>query len=575
MDEFHESESWEYRVREMFKAIGGTCRWGLSGTPPVGNLASIQDVAAILWYKEPLVGQTDAQRFLDEYVRQNSSAVVDAIRVVTHLQHVTPTREERILYRQACHDHDIFDLEAGYDGVSLESRAALLKRCAHFNLDAHSDSAGAEVERLGDAKRHRIGHLKDQLYLEAARACELNAWPAFATAIRHASGAAHAGARGIVEEILAQAAEALARGTSPFVDYLARAIQIDIEIYDRNGELRVEPRVGLRQPIRETEYYTDDRQRHAVVHWVARRANTDAHARLRRMEICARTCSGQVSVSAAIVSGATTLVGLLDTAQRSLQFWDKQLQSVGSLASAEDRACSICLEDNCSLDSLCILPCAHIFHASCVRAVLGVSANCPQCRQPVRARNISSLKLELRPEEEAMDAVPTDPEILLTPEQRAHGSKLCAVARTLCRIREEDATAKAIVFVQWADLEVKVARALRAHNLEVLCLPTPGAAVKNSGAEVLKMFQEDTSSPNVLILSLEHAASGANLTAASHVLFVHPMNAETVQTAVAWERQAIGRIRRIGQTRPEIVVHRFVTRGTVEEHITNIHQQHA
>ena len=46
-----------------------------------------------------------------------------------------------------------------------------------------------------------------------------------------------------------------------------------------------------------------------------------------------------------------------------------------------------------------------------------------------------------------------------------------------------------------------------------------------------------------MLLSLEHAASGANLTAASHVIFVHPMNAETVPMAVSYEQQAIARVR--------------------------------
>lgn len=109
MDEFHESESWVYRVREMFKAVGAGCRWGLTGTPPVGNLESIKDVAEILWYKEQIADITGAQHFLDEYVRQNSSVLIDEIRIVVHMEYVQHTREERILYRQACHDKGIFD----------------------------------------------------------------------------------------------------------------------------------------------------------------------------------------------------------------------------------------------------------------------------------------------------------------------------------------------------------------------------------------------------------------------------------------------------------------------------------
>ena len=76
----------------------------------------------------------------------------------------------------------------------------------------------------------------------------------------------------------------------------------------------------------------------------------------------------------------------------------------------------------------------------------------------------------------------------------------------------------------------------------------------------------------MLILSLDHSAAGLHLTAASHVLFVHPMHASTLATARAYKRQAIGRARRVEQPRPEVHVWRFVTRGTVEEHISTLQQ---
>merc|ERR1712050_281738 len=91
----------------------------------------------------------------------------------------------------------------------------------------------------------------------------------------------------------------------------------------------------------------------------------------------------------------------------------------------------------------------------------------------------------------------------------------------------------------------------------------------------LQRFQEDKrpNAPFVLVLSLQRAAAGTNLTSASHILFVHPMNAETVQTAAAYERQALARVRRIGQTRKEVHVWRFVTKQTVEEHIWKLHRE--
>merc|ERR1712113_732011 len=75
----------------------------------------------------------------------------------------------------------------------------------------------------------------------------------------------------------------------------------------------------------------------------------------------------------------------------------------------------------------------------------------------------------------------------------------------------------------------------------------------------------------VLLLSLSESASGTNLTAGSHVVFLHPMLASTPERAVAQELQAIGRARRHGQLRDTLHVWRFVTDGTLEQEITKHH----
>merc|ERR1719265_2587605 len=82
----------------------------------------------------------------------------------------------------------------------------------------------------------------------------------------------------------------------------------------------------------------------------------------------------------------------------------------------------------------------------------------------------------------------------------------------------------------------------------------------------------DNSEQFVLLLSLGEAASGTNLTAASHVILLHPMLAPTRELAIGFEMQAIGRARRLGQKRDKVHVWRFVTLGTVEEEITREHQ---
>eukprot|EP00747_Dinoflagellata_sp_TGD_P139193 gnl/TRDRNA2_/TRDRNA2_175870_c0_seq5.p2 gnl/TRDRNA2_/TRDRNA2_175870_c0~~gnl/TRDRNA2_/TRDRNA2_175870_c0_seq5.p2 ORF type:complete len:117 (+),score=17.58 gnl/TRDRNA2_/TRDRNA2_175870_c0_seq5:258-608(+) len=61
-----------------------------------------------------------------------------------------------------------------------------------------------------------------------------------------------------------------------------------------------------------------------------------------------------------------------------------------------------------------------------------------------------------------------------------------------------------------------------------------------------------------------------NLVCAHHVLLVHPMHADKPSEAVAFEMQAIGRVRRQGQ-KQTVHIHRFVTRDTVEESLARRH----
>lgn len=132
----------------------------------------------------------------------------------------------------------------------------------------------------------------------------------------------------------------------------------------------------------------------------------------------------------------------------------------------------------------------------------------------------------------------------------------------------EDHQSKIICFVQWEDLNHKLSLALEEFGVQHLTLRGSVWARR----AVLTRFQFEDDSPRLLLLSLQESASGTNLTAANHVIMVHPMEAATREEAVAFEMQAVGRVRRPGQQR-KIHIWRFVTVGTIEQKITEEHQK--
>jgi non-specific serine/threonine protein kinase len=89
-----------------------------------------------------------------------------------------------------------------------------------------------------------------------------------------------------------------------------------------------------------------------------------------------------------------------------------------------------------------------------------------------------------------------------------------------------------------------------------------GATDVKKRKELVRRFQEDEAE-RFFVLSLKAGGSGLNLTAASHVVHFDRWWNPAV------ENQATDRAFRIGQTK-NVLVHKFVCRGTVEEKIDEL-----
>lgn len=200
-----------------------------------------------------------------------------------------------------------------------------------------------------------------------------------------------------------------------------------------------------------------------------------------------------------------------------------------------------------------------------------------KCNQPLKAADVRTLMYNT--DEDPEGAAAADLQTVMEAPQDSqgeaakitkYGTKLTALVTKLLELREQDATAKAILFVQFDDLKMQVAAALRDCGVNTAQLK--GSVSQR--ANIIRDWQENPDSKIfVLLLSLAESASGTNLTAGSHVIFLHPMLASTAERAAAQELQAIGRARRHGQKRDTLHVWRFVTDGTVEQAMTKRHEK--
>ena len=123
--------------------------------------------------------------------------------------------------------------------------------------------------------------------------------------------------------------------------------------------------------------------------------------------------------------------------------------------------------------------------------------------------------------------------------------------------READPTAKALVFSSFTSSLTWLASKLQARGFQHATIT--GSMSLAQRAAALAAFQRAPPT-TIFLLSLRSGAVGLNLTAASQVYLLEPC------FNPALEEQAIGRVHRLGQTRPTTVT-RLVIRDSLEQRI--------
>ena len=145
------------------------------------------------------------------------------------------------------------------------------------------------------------------------------------------------------------------------------------------------------------------------------------------------------------------------------------------------------------------------------------------------------------------------------------GTKMSKLIKHVHKILSEDDSNRFIIFSQWDSMLKLVGKVLQESEINHLFLN--GSIHVISGR--IKKFKLDKS-VRVVLLSSEKAASGLNLTEATHIVLLDTLNTDKESSKII-EEQAIGRSVRIGQQK-NVHVQRFIMRDTIEHeyYIRNI-----
>ncbi|KAG5191770.1 hypothetical protein JKP88DRAFT_204605 [Tribonema minus] len=557
------------RDRSAVQGMTAVHRWCLSGTPPVGSFDDIRGVAAFLgvhlgadevpalkkeqtkaekfrFFQEMhtpawhLRRHLRAQAFMDRFVRQNI-AEIDEIKAEEHVVPITLPPAERAIYLELDHHLQAMDMKSKKTiksakdvadgdrearlrsvlGASGSAEEALLKRCAHFDLEDNAKSAQAACEAivaLREGQRAEcVAELKKVLAeTYAMRAIvvkrldkhyaqdkeePLNRWHA-ALELTGDEGCGDADAAATLRKIAAEGKKLHAGGKKQ------AGGDGDGGSGDEDG--------GAKKPKKKK---------------LALREHVHTLRRLER-----------------------ELVGR----ERSLRYFRAVRDLQQGAPAARDICCPACARRPVpAADAAVLSCCGHVGCGACL-AARADRQECPVhgCNAPARAASVIAARVL-----GADDSVGGS-----SGGASAHraggkyGSKLTAVIEKIRGIPEGD---RVLVFVQFPDLMQCVAEALQ--DADIAALQLRGSVHQKTAAlEVLQKEAPEKGDARVLLLNLkDESASGANLTTANHAIFVHPLLAASQQEYTACETQAIGRIRRYGQNKT-VFIWRYLAADTID-----------
>ena len=236
-----------------------------------------------------------------------------------------------------------------------------------------------------------------------------------------------------------------------------------------------------------------------------------------------------------------------DGKEKTVLYYKKFVELISDMNNVVKEECPICL-DKIKEEDLGITFCGHIYCYSCISTIIketktsGVHSKCPNCQ--------SGLQLD---------------KIFLISEKKSSevnslGTKLAWIINYIKKTPEK----YRIIFSQWDYLLKEVGKVLESNGIKNLYCQ--GNVYQKD--KVLRLFnsKDESNEFKIIMLSSESTVSGSNLNNAEEVIFLDPVYGDK-QHRLNTEKQAIGRVIRLGNKHKTIKILRILIKDSVEEEI--------
>lgn len=236
-----------------------------------------------------------------------------------------------------------------------------------------------------------------------------------------------------------------------------------------------------------------------------------------------------------------------DGKEKTVTYYKKFIELLSSMDNVTSQECPICM-DNIKEEDLGITFCGHIYCYTCISTIIkeakisGISSKCPNCQLSLQLDKIFLINKAK------------------TSEINNLGSKLAWIINYI----KQTPNKYRIIFSQWDYLLKEVGKVLDANGIKNLYCQ--GHVYQKD--RVLRLFnsRDENNEYKIIMLSSESTVSGSNLNNAEEVIFLDPVYGDK-QHRINTEKQAIGRVIRLGNIHKIIKIVRVLIKDSIEEEI--------